>query len=160
MAKHCLRCGYHTPDAWADECPFCLVTLARAREGGPVAVAARPFRRLPAKLLVPLGLLVAAVLLAVATGAIALITDEIALGPVRTADTTGRVRAGMTAADVSRALGMDDPGEDHFTGRFVWQRQGRLLRVTFRHGRVTGVEEGRPLPPLGGVDRTETHYHN
>ena len=61
MAKHCLRCAYTTPDVWADECPFCLVTLARTREGGPAPV--RSFRSLPVKLLIPLGLFLGAIIL-------------------------------------------------------------------------------------------------
>src|SRR5688572_3329055 len=107
MAKHCLRCAYTTPDVWADECPFCLVTLARTREGGPAPV--RSFRSLPVKLLIPLGLFLGAVLLAFATGMHVLITDELALGPMTDADSTGRVRVGMTADEVARTLGMDDP---------------------------------------------------
>lgn len=172
MGKYCVRCGYTTPDGWADECPFCLVTMARTGRPAvgprlPIPSPVRSFRRPPMKLLIPLVLLVGAVIVGSATGAFMLVADDMALGPPGDSDLTGRIRTGMTVDRVGEILGMDRPALDrtedgqpdpNFTGRFVWEKNGRLVRVTFEHGHVSAVEEGRPL--VRGRERAEIHYDN
>jgi hypothetical protein len=71
-----------------------------------------------------------------------------------TADSTGRLRAGMPltavpavlaprpVGSVDRYLHDEVPRDPDATGDLVWQKQGRLLRITFSNGRVTGIAEG------------------
>jgi hypothetical protein len=125
----------------------------------------RPRPARPAALIV---LFVGLLVLAIAVVWLVFFSAPLFLGPVADADSTGRVRVGMHVVAVARALEMEPPPRQsadartaaqpdlEFTGTILRESDGRVLRVRFRGGSVTGIEEGHS--PLAVLNRVEIHY--
>jgi hypothetical protein len=160
MPKSCPNCQFTTDDLWMDGCPICLQPLTRvARSQSPTGFAGRVLSR---RWLAALGLLGLLVVLPALPFACNLIVAQLTAGRAQQADATGRIRVGMHMHDVAWVLdpvpprrstdphlSQSFPRADDYSGTLNWDDGQRVIRITFRNGRVTGVGEGQLFFRLG-----------
>jgi hypothetical protein len=173
VAKVCEPCRYYNADDASQLCPGCGAALritflpppdepmpGRPQTAGApilgVPAGRGPVPSLGSRVLTwvtgtPLGLAVLAISAVLLLGSV---WEWIKHDPTSDADSTGRIRVGMTMSDVAQEIEPEPPaapGLPHLTetfppgntrnGDLVWRENGRWVRITFSNGRVTGVRE-------------------
>jgi hypothetical protein len=116
----------------------------------PDTAGARP-RRSRRRVLIVVALLVLLAVPAVGLGVVYFAPSAF-LGPSKDADSTGEIKVGMRPPEVAKVLSINAPDRGFpdrgFVGTITWAKDGRVLRVKFAQGRVSGVEEGSLPVPL------------
>ena len=154
MSVRCPSCNYLITDQWANGCPLCGAPYPAGggRGGGGEDDGSGGSRR-------PLYLGLAVVFALAAGGGLMSRArnrpDPANRPPIREADSSGRVRAGMPMAEVAKVIDADAgrrraapdavlarfPDIETKTGVLTWVRDGRALRIAFDRGRVVRLLE-------------------
>ena len=178
MPRKCTGCDYTTDDPFLGTCPWCAKSLAIVSRGGNRESARtdwrqqRPSRRSLRAVgggWIPGGWAVWAMLAVVVGGLFLAATVGGRRPQPRAAGAVNRVKIGMSVRDAVLALEPTPPADKvnslhdlldipDASGRFTYCDNSPIIRVTFRHGKVTGVsshELGHEVGFLPGMRQVD-----